>query len=102
MVSALQRNIPVVIGVDYGNPSPNLDHTTNHFVVVVGMGTDANGRIYFRFYDNYTANPVYGTSQLNTVTYNSATGELTGGFIGVQNRVPPISYKVAQIRKSFK
>lgn len=49
---ALSNGIPVIVGVDdkVGHPG-NLDKSTDHFVVIVGMGTDSKGR-YFRFYDN--------------------------------------------------
>jgi hypothetical protein len=103
LVGALSKGVPVVIGVDYGHVSPNLDNTTNHFVVVVGMGNDENGNIFFRFYDNFTANTTYGTSGLNTVTYDPVSGSLTGSFVGVPDQgIAPIKYKVAQIRKSFR
>ncbi len=101
MVSALQKNIPVVIGVDYDVPSPNSDGTTNHFVVVVGMGNDRNGKLFFRFYDNYTSDPIYGANPLNVLTYDPVTGALTGYWMGTKTH-RPIFYKVAQIRKSYK
>ena len=49
---ALSNGIPVIVGVDNkpGHPG-NLDSTTDHFLVLVGMGTDSNGK-YFQFYDN--------------------------------------------------
>ncbi len=103
MVDALKKGQPVVIGVDYGKTSGNDDHTTNHFVVVVGMGRNSQGLIYFRFYDNYTANTKYGTHPSNIVTYDPNTGSLTGFFVGVPDQgIAPIFYKVSQIRQTFK
>ncbi|MDP1843261.1 MAG: hypothetical protein Q8K64_07545 [Sediminibacterium sp.] len=101
IVNALQKNIPVVIGVDYGVTSPNTDLTTNHFVVVVGMDKDPTGRLIFRFYDNYTSDPEFGAHPLNIVTYDPITGSLTGSWVGTKSHLP-IFYKVAQIRKSYK
>lgn len=50
---ALQSSIPVIIGIDDDpNITPgNPDKTTDHFVVIVGMGKDHEGN-YFLFYDN--------------------------------------------------
>lgn len=62
-----------------------------------------NGRNYFTFYDNYTADVRFGASSLNRVYYDPASGSLTGIFVGVPNQgIAPIAYKVSQIRKSFK
>jgi hypothetical protein len=45
LISALQRGIPIIVGVDDqpGSANPATDNTTDHFIVIVGMGTDANG-----------------------------------------------------------
>lgn len=58
MISSLSKKIPVLIGVDNSNGAPveSLDKSTDHFVVVVGMGTDSNGK-YFQFVDSATDNP---------------------------------------------
>lgn len=52
---ALSNNIPVIVGVDDdpGHPG-NPDNSTDHFVVIVGMGSNSNGN-YFQFYDNASA-----------------------------------------------
>ncbi len=101
MIDALQKKIPIIVGVDYGGISPNTDSTTNHFVVIVGMGTTASGQIYFRFYDNMTSNPIYGANPLNLLFFNQSTGTLKGIFNGSSKR-QTYKYQVSQIRKSFK
>ncbi|RYE19869.1 MAG: hypothetical protein EOP45_11955 [Sphingobacteriaceae bacterium] len=85
MRGALQAGIPVIVGIDYmngvpvdrnGNPA-NPDLKTDHFVVIVGMGSDANGK-FFRFYDSATAARVIGTSANNKLYYNETTGVISG------------------------
>jgi len=97
IVNALQSNIPVVIGLDYGSPSKNADSTTNHFVVVVGMGS-VNGRNYFNYYDNLTSYGLFGASTTNRLYYDNSTGLISGNFT-----CPGASkfYKIAQIRRSY-
>lgn len=79
LLSALQRGIPVIVGVDDqpGSPNPNTDNTTDHFVVIVGSGSDSNGN-YFTFYDNASGNPLQGTNANNKLYYNAATGLIRG------------------------
>jgi len=60
-----------LIGVDnrVGTPSPlNVDGSTDHFVVIVGMGTDENGK-YFQFVDSATDNRSTGASYSNRLYY---------------------------------
>lgn len=79
LLSALQRGIPVIVGVDDnpGSPNPNTDNTTDHFVVIVGSGTDSKGN-YFTFYDNASGDPVQGTNPNNKLYYNPTTGLIKG------------------------
>lgn len=58
---ALKNNTPVMCGVDNRPKSPNKDAITDHFIVIVGMGTDEKGN-YFLFYDNAVTNTKIGTS----------------------------------------
>ena len=98
LVKSLQDKIPVLIGLDYGSPTSNKDKSTNHFVVVVGMGSN-NGRNYFTYYDNLTSYTLFGASPLNRLYYDNTSGLITGQF-----DCPGASkhYTVAQIRKSYK
>jgi hypothetical protein len=102
LISALQRGIPVIVGVDYkSGPSPgNPDNTTDHFVVIVGMGTDSNGK-YFTFFDNATNFVSKGASSSNKLYYNPTSGTLTGQTsVTYNNGLALPSYTVTQIRKS--
>ena len=96
---ALQYNIPVVVGVKNGTGNPGgplHDQSTNHFVIIVGMGNDSNGN-YFRFYDNSTSFASKGTSPLNKLYYNSTTGLISGSS---QSSYCAGTYTVTQVRKS--
>ncbi len=77
MKDALEQGIPVIIGVDDKDGSPNKDNTTDHFLVVVGMGNDDNGN-YFRVYDNATSNITGGTNPDNKLYYNPETYKIEG------------------------
>lgn len=102
LISSLQRGIPIVVGVDdqVGSPNPNTDNTTDHFIVIVGSGSDANG-IYFTFYDNASGDPTQGASINNKLYYNSLTGLITGksqtDYAKASNRY---DYIVTMVRKS--
>jgi len=98
---ALSNGIPVIVGVDDAPGHPgNLDSTTDHFIVIVGMGTDSNGK-YFQFYDNASGIVSQGASSLNKLYYNSTTGIISGSSqcISYVNETA-YPYKVTMIRKS--
>lgn len=102
IISALQRGIPVIVGVDYkpGAPSGNTDLTTDHFIVIVGAGSDNQGN-YFTFFDNGTNNVAKGANPLNKLYYNDSTGLIKGQSSCTYSNgvlIPP--YTVTQIRKS--
>lgn len=71
---ALQNSIPVIVGVDYraGHPG-NIDNTTDHFIVIVGMGYE-NGKNFLRYYDNAFGDPIKGTHSSNKLYYDTSTG----------------------------
>jgi nucleoside 2-deoxyribosyltransferase len=104
---ALSSNIPVIVGVDYQPGSPgNPDGKTDHFIVIVGMDTDAKGK-YFRFFDSGTANLWEGTSPANKLYFDSVTGLIKGTTsISSRNntvyRDPNgrISYTITHVRRS--
>ncbi|RTZ01766.1 hypothetical protein [Flavobacterium sp. GSP6] len=98
---ALSNNISVIVGVDENPGHPgNPDNSTDHFVVIVGMGSNSNGN-YFQFYDNASGNTSQGTSPLNLLYYNSSTGKISGKSqcSGYFNSVAH-DYIITQIRKS--
>ncbi|WP_297984685.1 hypothetical protein [uncultured Chryseobacterium sp.] len=94
---ALSNGIPV-IGVDDAPGSPgNLDNTTDHFVVIVGMGSDASGN-YFTFFDNADNEIIKGASSFNKLYYNDLTGLITGN--SMTDYASGLTYILTQIRKS--
>jgi hypothetical protein len=99
--SALKGKIPVATGVEDGKGSPNADKVTDHFVVIVGMGTDDKGK-YFSFYDNATSIKEEGTSNQNRLYVNCDDYMIkgTGDNSYVRESTDYKSYIVTQIRES--
>lgn len=98
--SALSRGIPVIVGVDDApGHTGNLDNTTDHFIVIVGMGHNTNGN-YFQFYDNASSNASQGASPLNLLYYNSTTGKISGSSQTSYGQGQPYPYILTMIRKS--
>jgi Peptidase_C39 like family len=79
LISALNRGIPVIVGVGDapGSHNPHTDQTTDHFIVIVGMGSDATGK-YFIFYDNASGQATQGANSNNKLYFNSATWKISG------------------------
>lgn len=101
LIYALDNGIPIIVGVDAhsGSPNPQTDNTTDHFVVIVGMGSDANGN-YFVFFDNASAHPLMGASKNNKLYYDSNSGLITGESQTGYDDSPNHPYIVTHIRKS--
>ncbi|MBZ4412041.1 LysM peptidoglycan-binding domain-containing protein [Myxococcus sp. MISCRS1] len=72
---------PVVVGVNHktGRNVGNADGITDHFVVITGRGTDAQGRTYYTFNDPATRNQSRGadTNANNRFYVDPNTGNLT-------------------------
>jgi RHS repeat-associated protein len=100
-ITALQNNIPVVVGVDDQAGSPNADKITDHFVVIVGMGTDAVGN-YFQFYDNASGNVSQGANDQNRLYFLSVQNIITGSSQTTYAQNSSYNYIVTQIRESKK
>jgi hypothetical protein len=99
---ALTHGIPVIVGVDDApGGQGNSDKSTNHFIVVVGMGSDSKGNFY-RFYDSSTKNVDDGTSDNNKLYYNPSTGLITGSTPSLYGTQRPYMhpYIITQVRKS--
>lgn len=98
---ALSNGIPVIVGVDDAvGHTGNLDSTTDHFIVIVGMGTDTIGK-YFQFYDNASGIVSQGASSLNKLYYNSTTGIISGSSQCINYvNTTEYPYRVTMIRKS--
>ncbi len=105
VIRSLSQKIPVLIGVDNrpGAPKENKDNSTDHYVVIVGMGSDTKGK-YFQFVDSATDNPSTGASYSNRLYYNATTGKITGrtAIVGYRNLAGMHDYIVTQVRKSIK
>ena len=97
--SALNQGEPVLIGVDTHAGSPNPDKTTDHYLVVVGMGHDKKGN-YLQVYDNATSNTKDGTSPENKLYYDSKTGKISGRIPNSYSRDSQKPYTVSQVRTS--
>ncbi len=99
---ALASGVPVMFGVDNTvDKSPNRDKVTDHFIVIVGMGTDGVGN-YFLFFDNSTASRVIGTSNLNRIYCNCEANLLMGVTDQANRYGQGTNYTITQIRKSIK
>lgn len=100
--AALQAGVPVMAGVDDDSTVVNADRTTEHFVVLVGMGEDSTGK-YFLFYDNAVSNSDIGTSILNrlyckpTEFLIEGTGDPGNSYIANTSKG---KYIVTQIRET--
>lgn len=72
---ALGKGIPVIVGVDNkaGSSNPRTDETTDHFVVIVGMGSE-NGKNYLIYYDNAFGDASLGTHSANKFYYDEING----------------------------
>lgn len=104
LITALSNNIPVLVGVDVrsGAPIANKDKSTDHFIVIVGMGVDTKGK-YFQFYDSSTNYAWLGASKENKLYYDSATGKITGKTKSqYANLSSHHDFIITQIRKSIK
>jgi RHS repeat-associated protein len=76
--NTLEQGNPVFIGVENQKGHPgNNDKTTDHFIVIVGMGNDKKGN-YFQFYDNATKSKSSGTSSENKLYFNEDEGLIQG------------------------
>lgn len=97
---AIKSNTPVMVGVEDQSGSPNTDRVTDHYVVVVGMGTDDKGQ-YFLFYDNATGDRDIGTSDQNRLYCYCKDFMVKGtGVSSYAQAVEYKSYVVTQIRES--
>ena len=95
---ALSNGIPVIVGINDAPGHPgNADQSTDHFIVIVGMGSDNNGN-YFTFYDNASGSSSLGASPSNKLYYNSTTGTISG--TSATPYASGLTYTITQIRKS--
>lgn len=97
--NALASNTPVMVGVDAHGGSSSGDKSTDHYIIIVGMGSDANGK-YFSFYDNATGIVKDGTSADNKIYCDCANDSLVGTGANSYARGGYGQYTITQIRVS--
>ncbi len=92
-----------MVGADDVIKLSNDDETTEHFVVIVGMGTDKTGN-YFLFYDNAVPNSSIRTHNDNKLycKCNDSKLEGTGSILNryIQMNTSKKKYTVTQIRET--
>ena len=99
--SAMLAKIPVLVGVEIHEGSSSDDKVTDHYVTLVGMGSDATGK-YFFYYDNATSRAGNGASDKNRLYCDCENFSLIGsGHEDITYRDGK-SYIVTQIRESKK
>ena len=74
---AIKNKIPVLCGVDDKPGTPNKDTITDHFVIIVGMGSDSIGN-YFLFFDNAVSDSSVGASSENKLYCFCSDSKLEG------------------------
>jgi len=85
---------PVMTGVNHTYGAGYNEGTTDHFIAIVGTGTDAKGK-YYRFFDVGASNAHRdnGTNPLNRLYYDARTGSYSGKSM-VNNK----TYTISQLR----
>ncbi|NBG65086.1 hypothetical protein [Acidiluteibacter ferrifornacis] len=86
----------IMVGVDYGattSDDKNLDKTTDHFITIVGRGSDDNGE-FFTFYENAVNDKDKGTDVSTNRLYIQSDGTLKGNTSWGSN----ITFTVTQVR----
>lgn len=95
---SLSKGIPVVVGIDYKDGSPNNDKMTDHFVVIVSSTTTKNSDgsyvTQYNFYDPATSHTDVGTSDSNILTVGD--GRISGSFTTASGEVR--DYTVTSVR----
>ena len=96
--SELESGRPVFIGVDDAPNQKINEGTTDHFLVIVGMGNDKNGN-YFQVYDNASGDVQDGTNSSNKLYHDEKKNIVEGKTnTSYSRRVNP--YKLSQVRKN--
>ncbi len=93
--SELEAGNPVIVGVNHTLGNTYNEGTTDHFVVIVGRGTDEGGNAFYNFYEVGTSREGSGTSNKNRFTLNS-DNSLTGSPEYSEKK----RYTVSQVRKN--
>ena len=94
----LESGNPITVGVHYKFDDYNEDKTTDHFILIVGRGTDQEGRVYYRFWDVVQNNTATATSPLNRLYLDPETSQLIGRSV----QWPSKTYTVSLVRPNIK
>jgi muramidase (phage lysozyme) len=92
----LEKNHPILVGVNHDlnyRKEKNSDHTTDHFVVIVGRNCDDNGA-YYLFYEVGTSYKKSGASDDNKLYVLTDRIEGKTAYSGSK------LYQIAQVRKN--
>jgi hypothetical protein len=95
--SELDKDHPVQVGVDHDlnyKINNNSDHSTDHFIVIIGRGCE-NDKPYYLFYDVGTSYENKGASDENRLYLDTSDYSLKGKTVYNGN-----FYTVTQIRKN--
>jgi muramidase (phage lysozyme) len=93
----LEKGNPVQVGVDHDlnyKINNNSDHSTDHFIVIVGRGCE-DKKTYYSFYDVGTSFEKKGASDNNRLYLDTSNNSLKGKTVYNGN-----FYTVTQIRKN--
>lgn len=97
--SQLDSGKPVIVGVNRpGGSNLNMDRRTDHWVVITGRGTDAQGRTYYTFHDPGTRGGQDSNSR-NRFYVDERTGALyrpSGDGAGIQR----LRYDLTAVRRN--
>ncbi len=89
---ALDKGLPVMVGVSYADKQYNRDKLTDHFVTIHGRGYDKKGRLYYEFKD-----PGAGGRKFRAYV-DKDTGKLFKEERGRKKYVENAEYQITQIR----
>ncbi|WP_048509723.1 glycoside hydrolase family 104 protein [Chryseobacterium sp. FH2] len=95
--SELEKGHPVQVGVDHGigyKINNNADHSTDHFVVIIGRKCDGN-KCYYLFYDVGTSHKEKGANDNNRLYFDKTDYSLKGKTVYNGH-----FYTVTQVRKN--
>ena len=85
---------PVMVGVHHVYGAGYNEKTTDHFIAVVGTGTDTKGK-YYRFFDVGTLFVSKGTDPRNRLYYDPSNGSYSGrSYAAPASRI----YTISQIK----
>lgn len=107
ILAQLAQNKPVIVGVQYhsGGIHPNKDKATDHFIVIVGSGTNPDGSMYLQYFDNAASHfndRGGGSHPNNKLIWDPINGTLEGQTNATYEGGFRPYYKVTQVRKTLK